>query len=83
MTNLDPNTDPRLTPAERALYSKIYPLLEELEAELNVSLSRLVAVNMARRAVTEGADIDDLTAELRTHMQHQAEHNAANKQPRH
>ena len=83
MTNLDPNTDPRLTPAERALYSKIYPLLEELEAELNVSLSRLVAVNMVRRAVTNGADVDELLAELRLHGRHQAEHNAANKQPRH
>jgi len=73
---LDPYKDPRLTPAERALYGRIYPLIKEIEAELDVSISRLVAVNMVRRAVTEGADIENLLAELRAHGQHQAEHNA-------
>jgi hypothetical protein len=76
---LDPNTDPRLTKPERALYGRIYPLIEEIEAELEVSISRLVAVNMVRRAVTEGADIDDLLAELLAHGQHQAEHNASKR----
>jgi hypothetical protein len=73
----DPNLDERLTPAEKALYSRIYPLIKEIEDDLGVSISRLVAVNMVRRAVTQGSDLDEVIKELRLHGEHQAAYNAA------
>ena len=76
---LDPYADDRLTPVERDLYGKVYPLIREIEAEHSVSISRLVAVNMVRRAVSEGHNIEEMLSELAAHAQHQAEHNA----PRH
>ena len=76
MTNqLDPATDPRLTPVERDLYTRIYPLIHQIEAEHDVYISRLVAVNMVRRAVTQGADVDELIDEMRSHAEQQAAYN--------
>jgi hypothetical protein len=47
----DPNTDERLTEPERAMYSRIYPLLVEIEKELEAHTSRLLAITMTRCAL--------------------------------
>mgnify|MGYP001570552074 CR=1 FL=1 len=72
---IDPNTDTRLTEPERALYTRIYPLIAEIEHELDVSITMLVACNMVRRAISEGHDIDWILTELRANAVHQAEYN--------
>ena len=80
---LDPTTDPRLTPAERDMYSRVYPLIQQIEDELEVDMSRLVAVNMVRRAVSRGATVEDLVTEVRHHAEHQLNHNAGLRQANH
>ena len=75
MAKLDPTTDPRLNPAEQALYSRVYPLLLQIEEELQTDITRLTAVNMVRRAVSRGANADDLLEELRAHAEHQTLYN--------
>jgi hypothetical protein len=72
---LDPATDPRLTEPERALYTRVYPLVAEIEAELDVAMSKLVAFNFLRRAVSEGAHPPELIAEASTHIRGQDEYN--------
>ena len=73
----DPMQDDRLSLAEQRMYAEIYPLVKEIEDDLGVSISRLVAVNMVRRAVTQGADLDEVIKELQLHGEHQAAYNAA------
>ena len=74
---LNPATDKRLSPPEREMYLRVYPVIQKIEDEFGVEMSSLVASNMVRRAVTRGASIDDLINELRYAAKHQAEHNAA------
>jgi hypothetical protein len=80
---LDPTTDKRLAPQDRAVYARIYPLIQDIENELGMDITRLIAVNLVRRAVTRGADIEDLLEELRLHATHQVEYNAQLKKPQH
>ena len=65
----------QLTPAERAVFTEVYPQLAAINERLGERIELLLLVNLARRLVTLGRDPDDLVALVRHHADNQREHN--------
>lgn len=73
---MNPLTDPRLTPPERAVFGKIYPEIKRINKELGEQIEFLLLVNLARRLVTLGKAPDEIVEAVRHAAYHQQEHNA-------
>ena len=73
MTN--PSNSISLTPAEEAVYQRIYPLISEINAELGERIEMLLLVNVARRLVTLGKPPEEIVEAVRHAAEHQLDHN--------
>jgi hypothetical protein len=73
------NRPKTLTKPEHAVYSELYPLIEEIESRLGVDISLLLLLNLGRRLASRGMPLAEVTSMLGEHYDHQIAFNTARR----
>ena len=66
-----------LTPVEEAIYGRVYPLIGEIESELNQGIALVLWINLTRMLASRGVDKEQLSVLLEEHYDHQLKFNVS------
>ena len=60
-----------LTPAERALFDEVLPVIDEVEERLDEAIDLIVLCMMVRRLASRGMSKDEIIKDIHYHYDHQ------------
>jgi hypothetical protein len=63
-----------LSEGERAVFHRVFPLLDEITQDLNVHVDFLTFCGVARRLASRGYELEKLQNALREHYEHQTQY---------
>ena len=71
---MQPENDERLSPAEKAVFGRVYPLLNDIAVELGEHVDLIVLAGITRRLAVRGHPKRELHQMLDEHYDHQRRH---------